>query len=252
MRQGRSTRIALVAVALASLATMTACGGSDMTPTPSESAAAEPNGVEELSADEIVARMTDAVDAATSVHVTGDSAQGGSTLAIDLQLGSNGDAAGSLTSNGQEIQIAAVAGTVYFTADEAFWTAQGGAAAAAQLAGKYVEVPAGDQSFGSLTDYAAFMEQLLTPEGAVEKGDQVDVDGVAAIELIDTKDDGSLLVSLEGEPLPLKVVPTDGGELLLTDWNADFTVTAPAASDIVDPNTLAPATPSPSTPTPSP
>lgn len=237
MWRGRSARLVGAAVAVVALAALSACA-SDEDPNTDEPAAAEPNGIQDLEPDEIVAEMQDAVGSATSVRATGGGASGGSTIEIDLQLGSDGDATGTLINQGQQIEILATGGTVYFSADEEFWTAQAGPEAAAQLAGKYVEVPADDDSFSNFADYDTFFDELLTSEGDVEVGEETTVDGVAALELIDTKDDGILYVALEGEPLPLKIVPAEGGELILADWNADFTVEAPAADEIVDPNTL--------------
>jgi len=253
MLRGRPTSLLIGAVALAGLATLTACGsssGASATPTASPSPTGTPNGVQNLSADQILKRTKAAVGAATSVHATGNLPSSGAAITLDMQLASNGDAQGSLTNNGQSVQLVSTGGTVYLSADLSFWTAQA-PAVAAQLAGKWVAVPTGAKSFGNVTDYTSFLGQLLTPQGTITKGDQTTVDGMPAITLVDSKNQGQLLVALQGDPLPLKVIGGDGSELALTDWNADFTVTAPPASEVVDPSTLAPVAPSPSTPAPS-
>jgi len=243
MRRGRSSRGLLVAGAVIGAVALFGCSSSGDTPQVSESPAAEPNGVQELSAKQILARVQDAVAAATSVRVAGSIIQGGSSLDVNLQLGADGSASGSLAGNGQLVQILAIDGTVYASADEAFWAGQVDAQAAAQLANKYVEVPADNNSLNSFSNYDAFIGQLVSPEGTVTKGDQTTVDGVDVIELIDSKGEGVLSISLVGEPLPVKVGSPTAGELNLTDWSAAFTVTAPAPSDIVDPSTIPPSTP---------
>ena len=80
----------------------------------------------------------------------------------------------------------------------------------------------------------AFTGELLTAEGKVEKGDESTVDGTPVIELIDSKDQGVLSISLEGEPLPLQVSSGTEGEVQFSDWNASVEVEAPAADEIVD------------------
>jgi len=194
-----------------------------------------------LAADEIFQRMTTAMANSTSVRVVGTGVQDDSSVSVDLRLDTAGNAYGHVDSRGQRIDVVAVEGAVYFSADASFWTAQVGAAAAQELSGRFVEVPEGDSMFADLVDYDRFLDTLLVAEGDVDRGAESSIDGIAVVELIDTADEGSLFVALEGEPLPQKLVPVDGGELIFSDWNSDVSVERPAADQIVDPSALVPA-----------
>ena len=126
-------------------------------------------------------------------------------------------------------------------AAEAFWSEQLGPELAAQVGEQFVVVPAGDDSFGDFGDYDAFFADMLEAEGKVEKGEESEVDGVPALILIDSDDDGELYVAMEGEALPLKVASSaGGGELTLSDWNGDVVVEAPAEDEVVDLSSLTP------------
>jgi len=238
MRRSTTAGHVLVAV-IAAAGLLSGCGGSDdtdSTPPP----VAEANGVEDLDADEILERVREAVDAASSVYVAGEGATGDQSVGIDMRLAAAGQSSGSLTIDGQELQLVIVDDVTYFSADEAFWGARVPPEVVPEIAGKFVEVPPEQDSFGTIATYEGFFGDLLQAEGTVEVGEQTTVDELSVIELIDTKDGGILYVALEGEPLPLKVKTEGEGELSLSEWNETVTVEAPAADEIVDPATLAP------------
>jgi hypothetical protein len=138
------------------------------------------------------------------------------------------------------VQIVVADGVTYFAADEAFWTGQAGPEAAAEIGDSYVEVPPEQDTFGGVANYASFFGDLLDPEGEPKVGEETTVDDARVIELIDTKDGGIMYVALDGEPLPLKVTPEEGGEVTFTEWNESVTVEAPAADEIFDVESLAP------------
>ncbi|HVQ88923.1 MAG TPA: hypothetical protein VMT88_12165 [Actinomycetes bacterium] len=251
MRRSTTAGRVLATIAIIGSVVLSGCGNSDTpsadtTPTPAASA----NGVEDLSANQILDEVSTAVGDATSVHVSGEGMSGDQQVGIDMQMTSSGDAQGTLTLSGQQVSLIIADGATYFSADEAFWTSQVGPEVAPQLVGKYVEVPANDHSFDNVASYSAFFDSLLKPEGAISKGDQTDVDGVPTIQLLEAKNDGTMYVALEGDPLPLKVETKDQGSVTLSEWNEPVTVSPPSATDIVDPSTIAPATPAPSSPAP--
>lgn len=225
----RRSLVSAAVVAVSALV-LAGCGGEDR------------NGVEDLEPDAVLEAVQTAVDEATSVHVVGSVDDGESELGLDLRLTADGGATGTITNQGQTITVLAVDGSSWFSADEAFWADQAGAELAAQLADKYVEIPDEDSSFSSFTDWDTFWEDLLDPEGEVEKGETTEVDGQPALELIDNEGDdagdGVLLIALEGEPLPLSVEVSDGGSVTFQEWNEDVSIEAPAPEDIVDPATL--------------
>ncbi len=239
MRRSTSAGHVLVAMAIAAAGFLSGCGGSDGTDESDAPPAAEANGIQDLGADEILDRTREAVDAASSVYVSGEGSTADKTIGIDMRLTAAGQATGSLTISGQEVQLVIVDDTTYFSAGEAFWSTQVAPELVPEVAGKFVEVPPEQDSFGTIATYKGFFGDLLQPEGAVKVGEQTTVDDVSVIELIDTKDGGILYVALEGEPLPLKVATENEGELILSEWNEPVTVEAPPADQIVDPATLA-------------
>jgi len=223
---------ALAASALLGAVVLTACSSGD---SGGDETKAASNGVEDLSAQEILEEATAAVKDATSVRIEGEITQGGTPTAVDLQLSDSGSASGTITVNESTITLIAVDSQVYFSAGADLWTANGAPENIIdQVDGKYIEVPAEDKSFDSFTDFDAFTGELLTAEGKVEKGDESTVDGTPVIELIDSKDQGVLSISLEGEPLPLQVSSGTEGEVQFSDWKASVEVEAPADDEIVD------------------
>jgi hypothetical protein len=199
------------------------------------------NGIEDLEATEILDQVTEAVDGATSVHLVGEQTHAGSAIGLDLRMSGDGDAAGSVTNAGVTIELILADGTTYFSAGEDFWAGQLGPELAAEVGDKFVEVPASDDSFGDFGNFDVFFSDLLKPEGDVGKGDESTVEGVPALILVDTDDDGELYVSMQGEPLPLKVSSQqDESEMVFLDWNEEVVVDAPADADVVDLESLVP------------
>lgn len=222
---------------LASLA-LTACG-SDSTDTTDGSSepAAETNGVEALTADEILQEASDALESVASVRISGDISQDGQQTSIDMQFSNEGEgsATGTLSVGEDSITLLVVDGQVYFSAEVSFWESQGlPPAFLDSVEGKYVEVPSTDESFGAFTDFGELTDELLTPEGDVTKGEESTVGDMPVIQLIDAKDGGVLSIALEGEPLPVRISSEEGGEINFTEWNEPVTVEAPPADDIVD------------------
>jgi|GEM_PF-3441362 len=243
-----TTKAGIATLALVSALALAGCASDDSdgsdggdTAGSGDLAEAGPNGIEDLEPDEILERVEEAVNGATSVHLMGEQNQGGTAIAVDLQMSAAGDATGTVTNAGTTIELIVVDGVTYFSAGEEFWSGQLGPELAAQVGDKFVEVPADDESFGDFGDFDAFFADLLKAEGDVEKGDESSVDSIPALILIDTVDDGELYISMQGEPLPLKVSSQeDGSELLLSDWNEEVVVNAPAEADVVDLESLVP------------
>ena len=241
-----TTKAGIATLALVSALTFVGCGSDDSdgggdTAGSGDLAEAGPNGIEDLEPDEILDRVNEAIDGATSVHLVGEQSQAGAAIEVDLQMSADGSATGTITNAGTTIELIVVDGVTYFSAGEEFWSGQVGPELAAQVGDKFVEVPADDESFGDFGNFDAFFSDLLKAEGDVTKGDESTVDSIPALILIDSDDDGELYISMQGEPLPLKVSSQqDESELLLTDWNEEVVVEAPAEADVVDLESLVP------------
>jgi len=224
----RCTRrlLSLAGVAAAAVLVLGACGAGS-------------NGVAELDPDAILDQVKEAVDGATSVHISGEFPSQGTKVALDLSLTSQGDATGTVTNDGLALNLLTVDGTSWYSADEAFWETRVGPELAAQLGGKYVEIAKTDTTFDAFIDWSTFWDKgVLSPSDTVTKGNESTFEGEAAIELIDSSDNGLLYVATTGEPLPLGIKGGEGGTVLFSDWNADVSVTPPPAEDVIDPAKL--------------
>jgi hypothetical protein len=189
------------------------------------------NGVADKTADEIVADATTAAKNADSVYVHGSGTNEGQELAIDLHLVADQGGAGHIAVSGLSFDVVRIGDTAYFKGDDAFWKQFGGDAAAQLFADKWVKAPAtGDlASLASLTDTGELFDGILGSHGTLEKGDETDVDGNPAIAVNDTEQDGTLYVSTEDEPYPLKLETGEEseGSILFEDWNEDYDLEAP-------------------------
>ncbi|MCF3962114.1 hypothetical protein [Streptomyces fuscigenes] len=210
------------------------------------------NGVGRLPADAIEQKARAAVDGATAVRVTGELVTSGQTYKLDMRLKKSGGA-GSVTAHTAAFTLLRVGDALFLKGSPGFWSqAAGGASAspggsgapggdvAGTLGDKYVKVPAGDPSYKQLrgfTDMGALLDGLLALGGKPAKGDRPTVHGTRTIEVKggDDAKGGTLDVSLEGTPYPVRLTRAGGaGTLLLDDWGKDFALKAPARDQMVD------------------
>lgn len=259
-RMRRSVPAALLAAA-AVLAATTACGGgtpaaapagsapassapapsSPPSPSSTPSVSADPSpsggGIAGLDGDEIAARAKEAFGSAKTVHVKGNLSTGGQELAIDIRLAANG-AVGSLSAGDGVLKLIRIGKVAYLGGDKAFWTKNGGAAAAKQLSGKYVKVPsttAGFSQFIEFTDLTSW-RKLVQPTGFVQKGRSATIRGVPALELTDAGGKDSLFVATEGKPYPLRLsggAAASDGSLEFFEYGKDVPLSAPPSKDVI-------------------
>ncbi|MET9452410.1 hypothetical protein [Streptomyces cinerochromogenes] len=232
---GRSRRTALVAASCALAVTgamvLSGCGGDDPD--------AGTNGVGKLPAAKIQAKTRAAADAAPAVRLSGTVVTSGRTYRLDMQLKADGGT-GSVTSEGATFKLLRIGRELYLKADADFWNhTDGSDGAAGKLDGKYVKVPQGDPSykkFSGFTDKDVLLDGLLTLHGTLATEGHHTEAGTRTIRI--TGDDGSggtLDVSLQGTPYPLRLVRAGhAGTLRFSDWGRNFTVREPARSDTVD------------------
>ncbi|GAA5043113.1 hypothetical protein [Streptomyces sp. SID10815] len=228
-------RGALCAVSVVAGAGLTGCSGDDPD--------AGTNGVGKLPAAQIQSRTRAAADSAGAVHVSGDVVSNGRTYRLDMRLKPDGGT-GSVTSQGVAFGLLRVGEQLYLKADAAFWNhaddaGKGDGGAAGKLDGKYVKVPQGDpsyQRFSGFTDKKALLDGLLTLHGTLATDGRHEASGVRTIRLTGAGGTGGTLdVSLEGSPYPLRLQRAGGaGTLGFSEWNKDFPLTQPAKDQTVD------------------
>jgi len=226
--QARNRRAALLgAVCVLALA---GCGDGDPD--------AGTNGVGKLAADKIQSTSVTAADAADAVRLSGTVVTSGLTYTLDMRLKSDGGS-GSVTSKGSTFGLLRIGEELYLKADADFWNSNGDSGAGGALHGKYVKVPQGDPSykkFSGFTDKDVLLSSLLTLHGSLATDGHHDQNGVRTIRITGDKGSGGTLdVSLEGKPYPLRLVRAGGaGTLTFSDWGKSFTVKEPADDDTVD------------------
>ena len=207
----------------------------------SEDPDAGTNGVGKLSAAQIQSRTRAVAESARTVRLSGTVVTNGRTYTIDMRLKSDGGT-GSVTSKGVAFGLLRIGGKLYLKADAGFWNhADGdtGGASAGKLDGKYVKVPQGDPSykrFSGFTDKDVLLEGLLTLHGSLATDGHHEQSGTRTIRITGDKGSGGTLdVSLEGKPYPLRLQRAGGaGTLTFSSWNKDFALTEPDKSETVD------------------
>jgi hypothetical protein len=213
--------------------------GAGLTGCSSEDPDAGTNGVGKLPAAQIQDRARAAAGSAGAVRLHGTVAAGTGTYTLDMRLKDDGGT-GSVSAEGTTFKLLRVGDQLFLKADAGFWSQDGGdAAAAGKLAGKYVKVPKGDpayQRFSGFTDKDVLLDGLFTLHGTVEKDGRHEQAGVRTVRVSGGEGSGgSLDVSLEGTPYPLRLVRAgSAGTLSFSEWNKDFPLQEPAEDDTLD------------------
>jgi hypothetical protein len=199
------------------------CGGSS---------GAKSNGVTDQTPNQILTRMKTDVASAKSVHVTGQIAEGGGGLSLDLQLERGKGGSGTITFGEVTIQIVRDGDKLYFKGNQAFLKKYSGAAAQL-LAGKWFVVPSstkGFSSFAPLTNITGLIGQILgAAPSTLKKGDATTIDGQPALAIVDTTRGGTLYVATTGPVYPLELKPKTGSQhISFSDWDEPVTITPPS------------------------
>ncbi|MFF5340911.1 hypothetical protein ACFY4H_09375 [Streptomyces althioticus] len=200
------------------------------------------NGVGRLPADQIQTKAQKAAVSVGTVRLHGSVRTSGRTYTLDMRLKPQGGI-GSVSTGGETFRLLRVGQELYLKADAAFWgkgdDGDGDSKAADKLASKYVKVPKGDPSytkFIGFTDKNVLLGGLLTLHGTLSTDGHHEQDGIRTVRV--TGDDGAggtLDVSLEGKPYPLRLVRAgEAGTLTFSSWGADFTLEKPAKGDTLD------------------
>ncbi|WP_434097980.1 hypothetical protein [Streptomyces sparsogenes] len=242
----RTRNTALVAAMCAGLAAALAgCGGDGGGEDPD----AGTNGVGKLPATKIESRAKKAAGAAEAVRLSGQLVTKGRTYKVDMRLKADGGT-GQVSTEGSTFELLRVGKDLYLKADAGFWAHKTGSHAGSgggqnsagvgdKLDDKYVKVPVRDPSYkrlSGLTDKTLLLDGLLGLHGEISTGDRGTVGGVRTIRIRGGQGSGGTLdVSLEGKPYPLRLQRAGGaGVIRLADWDKDFPLTAPAKDEVVD------------------
>ncbi|MCX2183563.1 hypothetical protein KV205_23985 [Streptomyces sp. SKN60] len=226
------------------------------------------NGVGRLDATVIEQKARKAADTAKAVRLSGTLVSKGGTYKLNMRLKQDG-ANGSVTTKNSTFELLRVGDALYLKADAGFWEHEdgaGGSAAPSGAAGsdgsgsgsgesgsddagseaadtlgdKYVKVPEGDPSYKQLrgfTDMNLLLDGLIGLHGDLVKGDHDTIGGTRTINVRGGEDamGGSLDVSLEGVPYPLRFARGGGaGVVILSEWDKDFPLAEPEKGQTLD------------------
>ncbi|MFF9015868.1 hypothetical protein ACF09C_23250 [Streptomyces sp. NPDC014870] len=215
------------------------------------------NGVGKLAPDAIEQKAQTAADGAKAVRLAGTLVSKGGTFKLNMRLKDDG-ASGSVTTKNSTFELLRIGDELYLKADAAFWThgeggSQGSPApsasadaseadseAADTLDDKYVKVPQDDPSYKQLrgfTDMDLLLDGLIGLHGDVVKGDRDKIGGIRTVKVKGGEDGegGTLDVALEGTPFPLQFARGGGaGVVVLSEWDKDFPLEAPAPGETLD------------------
>ncbi len=243
-------RAALLSAPLLAAALLAGCGGSSAptttaSPAASTTASASPTtSATKPTAGELFKQAKAAALAAKSARVAGEMSLGGKQATLDIagdMAGTNQKMLMSQTGIGK-FELLTVDGKYYMKADDAFWTANAGKAAAGMVANKQVLLPAdkakamGDFTLGSLIQKMFSGASASAVEASTAPVTETTLDGKPAYVLSSKPgEEAELLVSADGKAqiLAIKGPAKDPGLMKFSEWDAVAPFAAPAASDIV-------------------
>jgi hypothetical protein len=187
------------------------------------------NGLEEKSAAQVLKVATAAIEAASSVHVTGTGVRDSRPVQVDLRI-QDGSSRGTITIEGARLEITTVGPNAYVQGDQQALEVLGVPPAAAQLgAGRPLKLSA--QEAAALEGYSldSFAAQLAKNDSPLDpKVKQTELDGQKVV-VVSRQDGSKLYVANTGDAYPLRADDKgpDAGRLDFTEYGADFIIPAP-------------------------
>jgi hypothetical protein len=235
MTIGTRTGTALLTGLLA--ATLAACGSDG---------GGESNDFADQSIDKIKEQVLADMHDAKSLTLKGSFSSDSQETSLELSADTDGNCTGSVSAGEGTADFIKAGDATFIKADEAFWRANAGASADAVLkviGEKWAKLPAGVNQFAEFCDRDTFIKELEDDnEGdeKAEKGDETEVDGQQALEIISDEDGDTThaWVATEGKHYILKLESEgdEPGEFTFNDYDEPVDAKAPADGEFVDLN----------------
>jgi hypothetical protein len=182
------------------------------------------------SANQIAKDAYNAAVNAKSVQVNGDVATNGQQLGVNLNIRQGNAVAGSLTLQGDAVDMVVIGSEVYFSASGAYYESQGESASVAnELNDKWVKLPKSEaKDFGQFEHLGQLLGSLEHPTGTLSKAGTSTVAGMAAV-LVQSSKGGVVAVANHGTPFPLQLLAgsAGSGSLTFSGWNKPVTIKKP-------------------------
>ena len=231
----RALRLLFPLIVAAAL--ITGCGGKPATSTPpAPTTAAE--AFAGKSANEIATSAIAALKAAPSVRMKGTVNNNGQKMTIDLKYNRAKDGEGTISADGQTMQLMKIGEDHYLKADdELVATIVGDDKNVATLVkGKWLKGTSSDLGMVVGLLFGLADQVLNDPPTGLSRGATGVINGVKALALTGEVADGfdKVWVATEGEPYPLRLDAGADGAVDFTEYGATLNLTAPPASEVVD------------------
>ncbi|SEG72603.1 hypothetical protein SAMN04489712_11018 [Thermomonospora echinospora] len=194
------------------------------------------NGVERLTAQEILDRAGQASLAAGSVRMRGGFGKGGLQFRMDVRSSAPDRAMGEVTFGDNSLHLVRIGRTVYMKADDAFWRELGGRAVVDMMSGKYLKATIDDTNLRKLkafTDHRELLGDALRSTGALTKGTTAMV-GWNSVITLKGGDIGNIYVSTVGQPYVLQLEGTEKERLDFSDYGVPVSITPPPPNTVID------------------
>jgi hypothetical protein len=230
------------------IAGVTACSGAASSNSAASSPSAAASRPAPATGDPLAERTGDQVASlaiadfktVSSVHVAGSGVDSGSTITVNLTLGTQ-ECAGTLgISRDGSFQILKIGNAVWVKLDNRFWKYAVGnsipAAVLAVLSGKYIRTSAKSslKSLEMFCDPRQFSGAFADHSKGLVKGDITTVLGQPALPLEDKANSSTAYVTDSARPQFLRIVDGDGGRLDFTGYGASISLTPPPAAETID------------------
>jgi len=212
------------------------CGGSS---SPGGTTNASGNGEASKPAQQVLNDAVKAAEAASALHMTGQIPAKGQQIGIDMTIVKGKGAMGSLTLQGQKVDLLVIGSDAYMKAGSAFWAQFGGTSGstiAPLVADKWVKFSTANpqfQGFTAFTDSRSLFESLATGSRTITNKGATTYNGQSVVNIFDTSKNGNLYVAATGTAYPVAVVKSSAGgsgAITFDNWNQSVTLTAPSGA----------------------
>lgn len=169
---------------------------------------------------------------ARSVRLNGSVTTNGQQLGLDLSIRQGKAVSGSLTLQGDPVNIVVIGSQVYFSASAAYYQSQGeSATVATELNDKWVKLPKSQaKDFSKFESLKELLGDLGHPKGELSKAGTSTVEGMAVV-LVKSSKGGTVAVASHGTPFPLQLLAGSAGtgSLTFSGWNRPVTIKKPGS-----------------------
>jgi hypothetical protein len=212
--------------------------GSGPSSTTASAATQHSNGVADATPSTIIADARAAIEAASTVHVSGAMINSGARVSVDMEMvkGKGGYGTFTATRAGQPAtyRLIILGTTLYLEGDRSFWELEGTSSTdATVLQGRWVKESAehGDNAvLASILTARTFFAGALALHGPLTKLSTTTALGAPVVPVTNAKRTGIIYVATTGEPYPVEItVPgTKGGTLDVDRIDQSASLIAPA------------------------